>query len=471
MRRTLILLTVLTATIALGARPSAARPPQSALLIRDVTVIDGTGAAPSGPLSVSIVDGRIAAIGVASEVRGEPGARVIDGSGRYLIPGLIDAHAHVTMGPVRIDTSGPVPAMRLEPDPAVTESSFELLLEHGVTTIRDPGGDTERLVSLREAIEDGERTGPRMRVAGAVIDQTPFEGLTEQFTDEAELRAIIRSHAEAGVDFVKLYVTMTPELMEAAVEEAHAAGVGTIAHTLMISWTDAARLGLDAIVHILPGNPGLLPEESRERYIQDMATGTQFMATWFEYVDLDSPIIDEMIDALVEHGVTVDPTLVMWETIVRGDDPEVIESPWLDRVPASMLENWRTTFHMNPGWQPADFERARAAFPKALELTRRLHEAGVMLTAGTDANNPWVVPGVSLHRELELLVEAGIPPLEVLTIATRNGAAVIGLLDQIGTVQEGKVADLLLLSEDPSRDISATRSIVEVIQGGSVLAR
>jgi hypothetical protein len=270
---------------------------------------------------------------------------------------------------------------------------------------------------------------------------------------------------------VKLYVTLTPDLMAAAVDEADRAGVGTVSHTLNTSWTDAARAGLDAIVHILPGSPDLLPEATREQYSTDMTTGTQFLFTWFEYVDLDSPKIREMISALVDHEVTVDPTLVMWDTVVRGDDPAVFENMWLDRVPAVMTENWATTFNMNPGWGASDFERGRAAFPVALRLTRMLHEAGVLLTAGTDANNPWVVPGVSLHRELELLVAAGIPAAEVVAIATRNGAAVLGILDDVGTVEEGKIADLVLLGQDPTASIAATQDIVEVIQGGRVLDR
>ncbi len=458
-------------SLAAGVSARAPQPATHDILIRNVTVIDGTGSAPRGPLSVLVADGRIAAIDSPAAIAPPEGALVIDGTGQFLIPGLIDMHAHVTLGPVRVEIADGVPAMRLEQEPALPATSFDLLLEHGITTIRDPGGDTERVVALRDEIAAGLRAGPRMFVAGNVIDRTPFEGLVENFADEAELRALIRAQAADGVDFVKLYVTLTPDLMAAAVDEAHRAGVGTIAHTLMTSWTDAARAGLDGIVHILPGNPGLLPEEARDQYMHDMTTGTQFMFTWFEYVDLDGPAIQEMIAALAEHSVTVDPTLVMWETVVRGDDPEVVQSPWLGRVPGSMLENWQTTFNMNPGWVAADFERGREAFTTALDLTRRLHEAGVLLTAGTDANNPWVVPGVSLHRELELLVDAGIPALDVLTIATRNGAMVLGILDEVGTIEEGKVADLVLLAENPAADISASSSIVEVLQGGLLQAR
>jgi hypothetical protein len=175
-----------------------------------------------------------------------------------------------------------------------------------------------------------------------------------------------------------------------------------------------------------------------------------------------------MIAALVEAGTTVDPTLVVFDAAFRGNLPDYRESPDLELAAPSLVENWRSLFHFNIGWSPEDFERAQAAWPKVLELTRRLHEAGVLLTAGTDANNPWTVPGPSLHRELELLVDAGIPPLEVLTIATRNGARVLGLEDEMGTVEPGKRADLVLLEADPTRDIRATRAIVWAMKGGEV---
>ncbi len=342
------------------------------------------------------------------------------------------------------------------------------VVEVGVTTVRDPGGDAATLVQLRDEIASGTRAGPRMRVAGSVIDRTAFAGLTVQITDEASLRAEVRRQAEAGVDMVKLYVTLTPDLIAAGVDEAHRQGIPAVAHTLLTTWTDAARAGLDGIVHILPGSAELLPAERRAQFAQEMA-GTQFLFTWFEHVDLDSAEIREMIDALVKHEVTVDPTLVMWETIVRGDDDAVIHSADLRLAAPSMVENWRSSFTMNPGWQATDFERGRAAFGQALAFARLLHVSGVVLTAGTDANNPWVVAGASLHRELELLVQAGIPPLEVISIATRNGAQVLGLLDEVGTIEVGKVADVLLLGSDPALDISATRDIVTVIQGGRVL--
>ncbi len=460
--------TIAAASAAAGAE-FASRSSEKIIVLRGVTLIDGTGAAPRPNATVVVEAGRIRRVG-GPEVRTPSGATEIDASGKFLIPGLIDMHAHVTLGPVSVEVVDGVPSMRVEYDPAVAPLSLAALLEHGVTTIRDPGGDTARTIAVRDAVARGELPGPRMYVAGSVIDRTPFPGLTATFDTKEELRAEIRRQAEAGVDLIKLYVTLTPELMAVGVDEAHRQGLPAVAHTMMTSWTEAARMGLDGIVHILPGSASLLPEDERAAFGREMA-GTQFMFTWFERVDLDSAEIREMLAALLENDVTVDPTLVMWETMMRGDDPTVIESPRLDKVAPSLLENWRSFFTMNIGWSPEDFVRARAAFSKALAFARLLYESGVLLTAGTDANNPWVVPGPSLHRELELLAEAGIPPLEVLSIATRNGARVLGILGKVGTVEPGKTADLLLLRADPVADISATREIEWVMQRGRILER
>jgi imidazolonepropionase-like amidohydrolase len=169
---------------------------------------------------------------------------------------------------------------------------------------------------------------------------------------------------------------------------------------------------------------------------------------------------------MAQRRMHLDPTLVVFERGVRGDDPAVIRSPALADASPALLANWRAFFTFSIGWTPDDFARARAAWPKALQLTKRLHDRGVLLTAGTDANNPWTVPGESYHRELELLVESGISPLDVIGIATRNGARALRILDETGTIEAGKRADLVLLRTDPTASISATRGVQWVMTDG-----
>jgi imidazolonepropionase-like amidohydrolase len=139
-------------------------------------------------------------------------------------------------------------------------------------------------------------------------------------------------------------------------------------------------------------------------------------------------------------------------------------------APASLLQNWRDDFTLTRGWTAADFDSARAVWPRLLAFEKLLYDRGVLVTVGTDANNPWVAPGPSFHRELELLVDAGIPALQVLKLATHNGAEALGLLDSVGTVALGKRADLVVLDANPITDIRNTRRIDLVVQNGRVVS-
>jgi imidazolonepropionase-like amidohydrolase len=164
--------------------------------------------------------------------------------------------------------------------------------------------------------------------------------------------------------------------------------------------------------------------------------------------------------------VVHDPTLAVFDAIAWGDDPRITQNPALRHVTPSLLESWRDGFLLSQGFSPADYDSSKMVWPAVRRFVKQLYDRGVFLVAGTDANNPWVVPGESMHRELELLVGSGIPPLAALRIATRNGAAALGILDETGTIDVGKRADLVLLDGDPARDISQTRRIAWVMRNG-----
>jgi imidazolonepropionase-like amidohydrolase len=459
------LLAALTvAAASLLARPS--EPP--ALVIRDVTVIDGNGTPGRPGQTVVIRDGRIAALGPAGSVRVPAGSRVLDGRGRWLIPGLIDMHAHVTLGPVTGVATG---ALRMTLDTSVASRSLASLLAAGVTTIRDPGTASAGLaVAIRDSVARGELAGPRMFVAGPVIDASNFEGLVEPAMTPDQVAAAVRRHAAAGVDYVKLYASLPPPAVAAGIRAAHESGVKALAHLLMTPWTEAAEAGIDGIVHSVPGSPRLLPPAHRQAFLAGMARSARFMFQWFEYYDPASAEADSMISALVRSRVVHDPTLVVFEAMAWGDDPRITAHPDLALASPALLANWRTEFTLSAGFTPASFDSSRAVWPAMLRFVRQLHERGVFLVAGTDANNPWVVPGPSLHRELELLAEAGIPPAEVIRIATRNGAEALGIAGEVGTIRIGRRADLVLLDGDPLASISNTRRIAAVIQAGRVVA-
>jgi hypothetical protein len=444
----------------LAAPRARCQPP---VALTNVTVIDGSGGAPRRAATVVLRGGWIEAVGPSRTVAVPTGARVLDLTGRYVMPGLIDMHAHVAMGPVTVDRKA-APPMRMEYDDAASRELTGTLLAFGVTTIRNPAGPTREAVAIRDDVRAGRLRGPRILTAGAVIDRTSFPGLSTMVTSEAEIRAEVAKQVAARVDYVKLYALLPAPLVAAGIDEAHRRGVKAIAHLFATTWTDAANAGIDGILHITPGSPALLPAPRRQE-LQRSFRGTQFMLEWFEYVDLDSPEITEMLRALVAHHVSLDPTLVVFEALARGNDTAITRSPDLRFAPPSLVENWRSAFTLGMGWTDQDYAAAHAVWPRVLAFTKKLYEAGVLLTAGTDLANPWIGPP-AIHRELELLVAAGIPPAEVIRIATRNGAQALGLLSELGTVEAGKRADLLVLTADPLADIRGTRSIEWIIQDG-----
>ena len=458
--------TILPTTV-VAQRPLAPAP---LVVIQGATVIDGTGAEPRRDQTLIIRGDRIAALAPRGSLPVPSGARVIDGRGKWVVPGFIDMHAHFGIGEIALDTTPSGVRMRGTPDRAGGVESLRTLLAFGVTTIRNPAGETRYVVAVRDSVRLGLLPGPRIFTAGEAIDGlTATEGLSVAVKTEDEMRREVARQAALGVDYVKLYAGLPEPMIRAGVDEAHRRGVRAIAHLMATSWTDAARAGIDGIVHITPGSPRLLPAARRGEFLKGIR-GTQFMLEWFHYLDPASPEIEEMLDALVRHHVFVDPTLVTFEQMAWGDSARVTQSPDLAFAPTSQLRSWRTNFTLSTGWTEADYAEARRAWPAVLAFTKLLHARGVQLTAGTDASNPWTVPGASFHRELELLVDAGIPPLEVLRIATRNGARSLGIEGDVGTVAVGKVADLVVLAGDPLADISNSRQIAWVVQGGRVSA-
>lgn len=438
---------------------------QPTLVIRDVTVIDVTAGRPREHLTVTVRDGRVASIEPASRATEVVGARVIDGRGRFLMPGFVDTHAHVAFGPVTLNTINGRPEMRMAYDHAASREMLTTLLAFGVLAVRNPGGPTLAAVALRDSVARGAIPGPRIRTAGEIIETFASPGLNAAVTTPEEVRAEVSRQAAAGVDYVKLYAGLAPPLLLAGVDEARRRGVKSVSHPLMTTWTEAANGGIDALVHVIPGSPRLLPADRRGEYMRSFA-GTQFMATWFRYADLASPEIREMTEALVRHGTSLDLTLVTFDAMFRGNQPRITDGPDLAYGPLSLQRNWRE-FQLSLGWSEEDFRAAQSLWSNVERFTKHLFDSGVQMTIGTDTPNPWVAPGISLHREMELHVKAGIPIPAVLRMATRDGARSLGF-DDMGTIETGKRADLVLLTANPLADIRNTTAIAMVVQGGAV---
>ncbi len=426
------------------------------LALVGVTVIDGLGNAPAADQCVLICEGEIRAVGPDGSVEIPRGVKEVPLAGRYVMPGMIDMHAHVTV--LRFDDRATI-------DQMASEQALRTLLAFGITTVRNPAAPAAEGVALREAVASGEIIGPRILTAGDALDtgDRPFGPFTA-VPDVAALRSEVDRQAGLGVDYVKLYAALPPELVSAAIEASHAHGVEVIGHLQRTTWTEAARLGIDHLTHSAPWSAAYLPQAARADY----AGTLRDRMTWLESIDPDGEEITGMIAALAETGVSLDPTLIAMRTRFLGDEARHREHPELQLAPPSVRESWqRATF--TDHWSSEDYDRGRAVWPSLLELTHRLWEGGVLMTVGSDFPNPWIIPGVGFHEELQLLGEAGIPPLEVLRMATHNGARALGLETEIGSIEPGRRADLVVLTADPVAHLRNTRAIDLVLQAGKPL--
>lgn len=402
------------------------------------TLIDGTGNPPK-PNAVIIINGnKIVAVTNETEYRNQyylfvnnqtARVNVLNLTGKYIIPGLFDMHAHVAG--VRKNSY----------NQNFSETALKMLLDYGVTTIRNPGGPTNQSIALKHNVSKGDIKGPEIFTAGRLLNgpQIAIPFVEKQVSTEEEAREEVRHQAAAGVDYVKLYVGLPPNLVKAAIEEAHNRGIRVIGHLYLTSWTDAAKLGIDALTHGVPVNPFLLPSgDKREQFLEN-GGGPFDHFLWLDLVDLNSMEIKEMVHALVENDIPVDPTLSIYEAMLKDDDGSGFSNP-----------------------------QNQLRWSKVLQLTKMMYDNGVQILSGTDIPNFGLIPGASLHHELELLAEAGIKPSEVIEIATNNGATALGIDDRVGTIQPEKQADMIILSSNPLEDISNTKKIEAVIVDGKV---
>jgi imidazolonepropionase-like amidohydrolase len=401
------------------------------------TLIDGTGDPPK-PNAVIIINGnKIFAVTNETEYYDQyyslinnESARVniLDLTGKYVIPGLFDMHAHVAG--VRKNSY----------NQNFSENALEMLLDYGVTTIRSPAGPTNQSIALKHNVSEGNIEGPEIFTAGRLLNgpQIAIPFVEKQISTEEQAREEVRYQAAAGVDYVKLYVALPPNLVKAAIDEAHSQGIGVIGHLYMTTWTDAANLGIDALAHGVPVNPFLLPSgDKREQFLENNG-GPFDHFLWLDLVDLNSTEIEEMVNALVENDIPVDPTLSIYEAMLKGD------------------------VHDDHFYDPQNQLR----WAKVLKLTKIMYDNGVQILSGSDIPNFGLIPGASLHNELELLVEAGIKPLEVIEIATNNGATALGIDERVGTIQPEKQADMIVLSANPVENISHSKEIEAVLVDG-----
>ncbi|MFD1041807.1 amidohydrolase family protein [Pseudoxanthomonas kaohsiungensis] len=470
-----LMLATLLSTIVPAAMAHAspdARADTGPLALDQVHLVDVEQARTSPPRCVRIEYGRLARIDDAGDPACLRAARRIDLGGRYLLPGLVDMHAHHTLGPLEIVGEGADMVVQALPDDAIAAHNARRLVAFGVTTIRNPGGDLAAAARYRDALALGALTGPEAFDAGPVINNAELPGLAVAVHDAQEMERVVEAQVEAGADWIKLYTGLSPALLQAGIDAAHRHGRPAVAHLDGVAWPDALAMGLDGIVHLMPLSPDLLDAPQRAAWQAGSRGATWSFFEWWEHFDPDGPGGDALVAAFERHRPVFDATLVAFHAAFVQDDPDnPYRTDARELAPARLLASWNGGFTFAMGWEPGDFVRARAIWTKVQRMAVRLHATGARMTVGTDMGNPWVAPGISLHREMQLLAEAGVSAPQVLLAATRNGAEALGAGTRLGRIAEGYEADLLVLDANPLDDITRTRGIHAVVLDGRYLDR
>jgi imidazolonepropionase-like amidohydrolase len=422
-------------------------PGGGSLAVIDVTVIPMDSARTIPHQTVLIRDGVITSITPSTTASVPPDAQEIDGTGRYLIPGLIDAHVHLR-------------------DPS------ELLsyLAHGVTTVvhlSGPSGNVSDVLDLRRRVAGGSMVGPTVYSSGRILDGDPpiFAGVSTVVRNPEAARRVVASQITDGVDLIKVYNNLRTDELRAAVQAAHDQGVTVWGHIPRIQGRDSAlqkalAAGLDVIVHGEELFFTLLHRDVESQL--DRGTAPR----------VDSTLIVESIRLVRESGAAVIPNLsfgVM--TRAQLDDlAGVWDDPEARFLHPSILDMWREQNPTNRDQLERFSLREQGKTITVRELTRRLHDAGVPLLLGTDASAPGMFPGKSAHIELTELVGAGLTPFQALATGTRGAGEFLGRhiegAGSFGTIAIGSRADLVLLAGNPLDDIGQAGAIEGVIVRG-----
>jgi imidazolonepropionase-like amidohydrolase len=445
-----IRVSLLPAVLALLVLAGCRRPVADGLALVGATVIDGTGGPPLNNAAIVIRQGRIESVGPRVGFELPRKTAEVEMVGRWIIPGLIDAHSHLA--------------------PASTWAPARYLA-WGVTTVRDVHGDLNTIFGIRRRANLGAKPSPRVYAAGAMIDGLPSTYSNAiGVNNENEARKAVDRLVSAGADLIKVYTRIDPITLRAIVDEAHVFNLSVTGHLGLTDAVTAAKAGISGIEHM----SGVAEAAAGDRSALIAAHYRGFFPGWTaserSWAGLDSASLARVALRLSDLKVTLIPTLILHETLSRLNDPAFLKSVALSDVPAAQQREWNVPdLIARAGWSEADFASFRLARPQQDLFLRIFASVGGRIAAGTDAANQLLVPGFSEHQELELLVHAGLSPREALRAATRNAAVLLGI-DSLGLIAPGKAADLIVLTKDPLADIRNTRAIQSVMLRGKLLS-
>ena len=461
---------VLVLTLAIPLLPNASKDnvPKS-LIFTHVTVIDATGSPAQPDMTVVITGNRITSVSKTGKVRLPKGESIIvDATGKFLIPGLWDMHVHSLY-------------------PGRPEFFFPLLIANGVTGVREMASvfSFAEINAIRNDIKTGKILAPRFgAVPGKILEgpgavASPGPEFVVVSTPE-QAREIVRSYKQQGADFIKVYDLLSRDVYLAIVDEAKRQKIPFAGHPpVVLGAAEVSDLGQRSIEHAIDlpvscsSNEAALRKELQE--LLKAASSSQAARVTIELKALDS--YDEQKAAalfarFVRKGTWQCPTLAVGR-VAAVTENELINDPRMKYIPVAVRNRWRALYKQRYGVAGAvENNQVKKRFQRRLEIVGAMQRAGVGILAGTDTGfgNPFTFPGLSLHEELSLLVQSGLTPMQALQAATRNAARFLKLQNSLGTIEQGKIADLVLLDADPLDDITNTRRISAVVANGRYLS-
>jgi len=384
---------------------------EKTIAIVGATLIDGNGGTPVENAMVVVKGNRIDYVGVVDEASIPQEAEVLDAKGMTLLPGLIDAHYHGA-----------------NPEMAAT------FLKKGVTTVRDPGA----WIASYDAARASGKPIPRLFLTGPHIDTYPpaYPNNSYLIKDPSEGRIAVNQFADRGATAIKVYFRLSTEMIEVICDAAHKREIPVTAHLEITNAIDAIRVGLDGIEHITSFGTALLPPRQEEKYknliMGDNAARERGRYEVWNSIDMENnPSADTLIQFLVAHETVVSPTLAIFEKqFDKGDSVEV------------------------------------NGFANMLKFTGKAKKEGVKVVVGSHTYVPYAERGDAYYREMELLKNAGFSNMEVIVAATMENARFFRIDSRLGSIEKGKIADLILLQEDPLQDMKAIRSVEKVMLNG-----
>jgi hypothetical protein len=456
------IISLLLALFALSISVQAQQPESGVVAFMHVTVIDMTGAPPRKDMTVVIINDRISAIAKTGRVRIPSSARVIDATGQFLIPGLWDMHAHFTE----------------------TQRTFPMFIANGVVGVRNTGGNAEDLSRWREEVATGRLVGPRIIFCGPIVDgrEPAAHGPVMRVGTAAEGREVVQKLKQQGADFIKVYDKLSRDTYFSILDEASKLKIPVVGHVPVsvttIEASDAGQKSIEHLGSILEGSSAAESElrNWKQPQVKDndysviprniAARGARMLDTYSEQK------ARQVFAHLVKNQTWQVPTLVTKRSLALIDEIVRANDERLKYIPEALQRRWGPQENFLLRYRTPEYiDYNKRLFQKELQLVGAMHRAGIPFLTGTDLSIPYVFAGFSVHDELAMLVETGFTPMQALQAATRNPAIFLGELGSHGTVERGRLANLVLLEANPLENIRNTQRISAGVLKGKYFSK